>query len=97
MNQKYHFSVDGKGNIIRDESTGLSKIREEPVEADALLNAVLDVFTPGQVMRLVDEIRQLKVVGHGRLILVMSRQELRHLQVERSYNFKNLERDELNA
>ncbi len=64
------------------------KISEPPVAADALLSDILDVFTASQAIRLIDEIRRLKVLGFGRVTLVINNKQLCQLQLQESYDFR---------
>ena len=66
----------------------MARLSDEPVSADVLMNAILDVLTPAQVIKLVDEIRQLKAFGYGRITLVINCGKLRLIQAEKSYDFR---------
>jgi hypothetical protein len=66
----------------------MAPLSNDPIAADVLMSAILDVFTPAQVIKLVDEIRQLKAFGFGRITLVINCGKLRLIQAEKSYDFR---------
>lgn len=65
----------------------MSRTDAPVVDAD-LLASILDVFTPAQALKLVDEIRQVKAFGYGRITIVVNCGSLRLIQAERSYDFR---------
>ena len=63
----------------------------EPVPADILMTAILDVFTPAQVLILVEKIRLIKGLGYGRVTIVVHCGDLKQIQTQESFDFREEE------